>query len=161
MPISAGDKLPEATFKVMTADGPDSMTTADVFAGRKVVAFAVPGAFTPTCHARHVPSYLDNLDALKEKGIEQVVCISVNDPFVMAAWEKATGVDGKLLFLADGNAEFTKAIGYEFDASGAGLGLRSRRYAMMVNDGVVEWIDAEESPGTVERTSAEVLLKEL
>ncbi|GAB4225812.1 MAG: peroxiredoxin [Methyloligellaceae bacterium] len=161
MPISAGDKLPDATLKVMTPDGPDSMTTADIFAGKKVALFAVPGAFTPTCHARHVPSYLENLEALKAKGIDQVVCMAVNDPFVMGAWAKDTGADGKILFVSDWDAAFTKALGLEFDASAAGLGTRSRRFAMIVNDGVVEWVDVEEAPGTIERTSAEVMLQHL
>jgi peroxiredoxin len=142
----------------MTEDGPDTMTTSDVFDGKKVAAFAVPGAFTPTCHAKHVPSYLDNLDALKAKGIDQVVCIAVNDPFVIGAWAKDTGGDGKILFLSDADAEYTKALGLDFDASAAGLGVRSRRYAMLVEDGVVKWMDAEEAPGTMERTSAEAML---
>ncbi len=159
MTISVGDRLPEASFMVMTDDGPDTMTTSAVFGGKKVAAFAVPGAYTPTCHAKHVPSYLDNLDALKEKGVDQVVCIAVNDPFVMGAWAKDTGGDAKILFLSDADAQYTKALGLEFDASGAGLGIRSRRYAMLVDDGVVTWMDAEEGPGTVERTSAEAMLK--
>lgn len=159
MTISVGDKLPESSFRVMKEDGPDTMTTSEVFGGKKVAAFAVPGAFTPTCHAKHVPSYLDNLDALKEKGVDQVVCIAVNDPFVVGAWAKDTGGDGKILFLSDADAEYTKALGFDFDASGAGLGIRSRRYAMLVDDGVVKWLDAEEAPGTMEHTSAEAMLK--
>jgi peroxiredoxin len=161
MPISAGDRLPDVSFKVMTSDGPDTRSTADIFGGKKVAAFAVPGAFTPTCHAKHVPSFLDNLDVLKTKGVDEVVCISVNDPFVMGAWSKDTGADGKITFLADGNGEFTKAIGFEFDASAAGLGIRSRRFAMIVDDGVVSWVQSEDGPGTIENTSAEVLLQQL
>lgn len=159
MTISMGDKLPESSFRVMENDGPGTMTTSEVFGGKKVAVFAVPGAFTPTCHAKHVPSYLNNLDALAAKGVDQVVCIAVNDPFVMGAWAKDTGGEGKILFLSDADAEYTKALGFEFDASAAGLGIRSRRYAMLVDDGVVKWVDAEEGPGTMERTSAEAMLK--
>ena len=161
MPINVGDKLPAATFKVMTPDGPDVMTTNAAFGGKKVALFAVPGAFTPTCHAKHVPSYVDNLDALKAKGIDQVACVSVNDIFVLTAWAKDLGADEKILFLADGAAEFTKATGLVFDATEIGLGIRSQRYAMLVDDGVVQLLKVESAPGTIEVTSAESLLAEL
>ena len=161
MTISVGDRLPDATFKTMTDDGPSDMTTADVFAGKTVAAFAVPGAFTPTCHAKHLPGFLDNLDALKAKGVDTVACISVNDVFVMNAWSKDSGGAGKILFLADGNGEFSEAVGLAFDASGAGLGTRSRRYAMLVEDGVVKTLNIEEAPGVAEASSAAELLKAL
>lgn len=161
MAIKVGDKLPAATFKVMTPDGPDVMTTNAAFGGKKVALFAVPGAFTPTCHAQHVPSYLGKLDELKSKGIDRVACVAVNDIFVLDAWAKATGADDKILFLADGSGEFTKATGLVFDATEIGLGLRSQRYAMLVDDGVVKVLNVEGAPGTVEKTSAEALLTEL
>ena len=161
MTISVGDSLPDATFKVMTDDGPSEMTTAEVFGGKTVVAFAVPGAFTPTCHAKHLPGFLENFDAFKGKGVDTVACIAVNDPFVMGAWAKETGGSGKILFLSDGNAEFTKAAGIEFDGSAVGLGIRSRRYAMVAEDGVVKAINIEEAPGVAEASSATELLKVL
>ncbi|MFQ5626801.1 MAG: peroxiredoxin [Methyloligellaceae bacterium] len=161
MALSVGDKLPGATFKVMTDDGLADMTTQDVFAGKTVALFAVPGAFTPTCNALHVPTFLGALDALKAKGVDTVACISVNDAFVLSAWAKATAADGKILFLADGNAEFTKAAGFDFDASGNGLGIRSKRFAMVAEDGVVKVINVEEVPKVVEASSAEKLLEAL
>lgn len=161
MTIAVGNKLPEATFKVMTADGPANVTTAEVFGGKTVAAFAVPGAFTPTCHAKHVPGFLDKMDELKSKGVDDVVCIAVNDVFVLNAWSKETGGKDKIRFLSDGNAEFTKAIGMDFDASGAGLGTRSRRYAMLVKDGVVKALNIEDAPGKADISSAENLLKSL
>ncbi len=161
MTLNVGDKLPDAVFKVMTPDGPDTMTTNAAFGGKKVALFAVPGAFTPTCHAQHVPNFLDNLDALKAKGIDSVVCISVNDVFVLDAWAKATGADGKILFLADGSADFTKATGLVFDASEIGLGIRSQRYAMLVDDGMIKVLKIETGRGMLEATSAEALLAEM
>ncbi|MEC9369063.1 MAG: peroxiredoxin [Pseudomonadota bacterium] len=161
MTISVGSKLPEATFKIMTADGPTNITTKEIFSGKTVAAFAVPGAFTPTCHAKHVPGFLDKMDALKSKGVDEVVCIAVNDHFVLNAWAKDTGAKDKIRFLADSGAEFTKAIGMEFDASAGGLGTRSRRYAMLVKDGVVKALNIEDAPGKAEISSAENLLKSL
>ena len=161
MTIAVGDKLPEATFKVRTPDGLKDVTTSELTAGRKVVLFAVPGAFTPTCHAKHVPSYLENLDALKAKGVAEVGCIAVNDAFVLDAWAKATGADGKLTLLSDGNATFTKAVGLDFDGSGFGLGTRSKRYAMLVDNGVVKTLNIEESPGVMEVSGADRILAAL
>lgn len=161
MTISAGDRVPAATFKVKTDDGLADMTTDDVFAGKKVVVFAVPGAFTPTCHALHVPNFLGSLDAFAEKGVDTVACISVNDAFVLDEWAKKTAASGKILFLADGNAEFTKAAGLDFDASGNGLGIRSKRYAMLVEDGAVKAINIEDVPKTVDASSAEKILEVL
>jgi len=161
MTISAGDRVPAATFKVKTSDGLADMTSNDVFGGKKVVIFAVPGAFTPTCQALHVPNFLGSLDAFKAKGVDTVACISVNDAFVLDEWAKKTAADGKITFLADGNAEFTKAAGLDFDASGNGLGIRSKRYAMLVDDGVVTVINIEEVPKVVEASSAEKILEAL
>lgn len=161
MTIAVGDKLPETTFKVRTPDGLKDVTTTELTAGRKVVLFAVPGAFTPTCHARHVPSYLEHLDALKAKGVAEVACVAVNDAFVLDAWAKATGADGKLSLLSDGNATFTKAIGMDFDGSGFGLGTRSKRYAMLVDNGVVKALNVEESPGVMEVSGADRILAAL
>jgi len=161
MTISVGDRLPEAKFKVMTDEGPSDMSTNEVFSGKKVVMFAVPGAFTPTCQALHVPNYLGSLDAFKEKGVDTVACIAVNDPFTLAEWAKKTAADGKILFLSDFNAEFTKALGLEFDGSAAGLGTRSKRYGMLVEDGVVKALNIEETPKTVDASSAEKILEAL
>jgi peroxiredoxin len=161
MTISVGDKMPDATFNVMTAEGPGQMTTAELFDGRKVAIFAVPGAFTPTCHMKHLPGFVSNADALKAKGVDTIACVSVNDVFVMDAWAEHSGAKDKITFLADGSANFTKAIGMELDASGFGMGIRSKRYAMLVDDGVVKVINEEEAPGTAEISSAEEILKAL
>ena len=134
------------------------MTTAEIFGGKKVVLFAVPGAFTPTCHLKHLPGFIDNADAFKKKGVDTVACVAVNDPFVLDAWAKASGGKGKVLFLSDGNGEFTKKIGLDFDGSGIGLGTRSKRYAMLVEDGVVKALNIEDSPGVADASTAEKLL---
>jgi peroxiredoxin len=123
--------------------------------------FAVPGAFTPTCHLKHLPGFIENADAFKSKGIDSVVCVAVNDPFVLAAWEEKSGAKGKVLFLSDGNAEFTEKIGMDFDGSGIGLGTRSKRYAMLVDDGVVKVLNTEDSPGVAEVSTAESMLAEI
>ena len=161
MTISVGDRLPEANFKVLTDEGPSDMSTNDVFSGKKVVMFAVPGAFTPTCNALHLPNYLGSFDTFMEKGIDTVACISVNDPFVLSEWAKKSAADGKILFLSDFNAEFTKALGLDFDASANGLGTRSRRYAMLVEDGVVKILNIEEVPKTLDASAAEKILETL
>lgn len=161
MSISVGDRLPKTTFRVLGADGIENLSTDQVFAGKKVVLFAVPGAFTPTCHLKHLPGFLDNADAFKKKGVHTVACVAVNDPFVMDSWAKATGGSGKVLFLSDGNGEFTKAIGLDFDGSGIGLGTRSKRYAMLVEDGVVMVLNLEETPGVADVSTAENLLAEV
>ena len=161
MPIKVGDKLPNATFRVVTADGPKPLTTDDVFKGKKVVLFAVPGAFTPTCTKNHLPGYITNAAAIKAKGIDTIAVTGVNDQFVMDAWKKASGGEGKVEFLADGNGDFAKAIDLTLDASGNGLGLRSKRYSMVVEDGVVKSLTVEEAPGKAEASGAEALLKSL
>lgn len=161
MAIKVGDRLPNATLRVMTSDGPRPRTADDVFKGKKVALFAVPGAFTPTCNNLHLPSFLRNIDAIKAKGVDTVAVTGVNDVFVMEAWKKSTGADGKIDFLADGNGEFAKAVGMDFDGSGNGLGTRSKRYSMVVDDGVVKALNVEDAPGKCELTSGEALLKQL
>jgi glutaredoxin/glutathione-dependent peroxiredoxin len=161
MTIAKGDRLPETTFRVLGPEGIATLTTGDIFAGKKVVMFAVPGAFTPTCHLKHIPGFIENASAFKKKGIDTVACVAVNDPFVLDAWEDASGGKGKVLFLSDGNAEFTKKIGMDFDGSGIGLGTRSKRYAMLVDDGVVEVLNVEDSPGVAIESTAEQMLKNL
>jgi peroxiredoxin len=161
MPIKVGDKLPSATFRVITADGPKPLSTDDVFKGKKVVLFAVPGAFTPTCTKNHLPGYITNAAAIKAKGVDTIAVTGVNDQFVMDAWKKASGGEGKVEFLADGNGDFAKAIDLSLDASGNGLGLRSKRYSMLVEDGVVKSLNVEEAPGKAEVSGADAMLKSL
>ena len=157
MTVKVGDKLPSVTLKTMTPEGPKDVKTDELFAGKKAVLFAVPGAFTPGCSLKHVPGYVQNYDAIKAKGVDLVACVSVNDAFVMGAWGKDQKSDGKVLMLADGNGEFTKAVGLPMDGSGFGLGLRSQRYAMVLNNGVVTAIQVEPGPG-VDVSSAETIL---
>lgn len=159
MAIQKGDKLPEATLMEMTDKGPNPVTTSEVFGGKKTALFAVPGAFTPTCSAQHLPSFINNYDALKAKGIDQIVCVAVNDAFVMGAWGKDAGVGDKIRMLGDGNGDFTKAIGLEMDGSKFGLGSRCQRYSMIVNDGTVEELNLEK--GGYEFSSAEHMLSQL
>ena len=161
MPIKVGDKLPNATFRVMTAEGPKPRTTDEVFKGRKVALFGVPGAFTPTCNNLHLPSFLNNAAAFKQKGVDAIAVTAVNDVFVMTNWQKSTGAEGKIDFLADGNAEFAKAIDMAFDGSGAGLGTRSRRYSMLVEDGVVKKINIEDAPGKCDISGGQALLGQI
>lgn len=161
MTITQGDSLPEATFRFVGSEGIESVSTRDVFGGKKVVLFAVPGAFTPTCHLKHLPGFIENADAIKRKGVDAVVCVAVNDPFALDAWADATGAKGQVTILSDGNAEFTKKIGMDFDGSGIGLGTRSKRYAMIVDDGVVTVLHTEDSPGVAEVSTAEKILEEL
>lgn len=161
MAIAVGERLPDARFMIMTEDGPAPRTTSEVFAGKKVALFAVPGAFTPTCNNNHLPGFLDNADAFKAKGVDEIICVAVNDTFVLSAWAKATGAEGKITFLSDGNGEFTKALGLEMDGSAANLGLRSRRYAMIVEDSVVKTFNIEETPKQAEKSGAAALLGSL
>jgi len=156
MTIAIGQRIPAVTLVKVTADGPDSIDSTEFFAGRTVVLFAVPGAFTPTCSARHLPSFLDNLDALQARGVAEVACISVNDPFVMQAWAKQTGAAG-ITMLADGNAEFATAVGLTMDGSKFNLGTRSQRYSMLVEDGVVTRLNVEQ-PGEFRVSSGDYLL---
>lgn len=158
---NVGDKVPSATLRYMSPEGPKAMTTEELFApGRKVVAFALPGAFTPTCSAKHVPGFLANHDAIKTKGVDAIACISVNDPFVMGAWAKDQGTGDKIMMLGDGNGDFTEAMGLALDASRNGLGRRSQRYAMVVEDGTITGLFVEK-PGAFEVSTAEAVLKGL
>lgn len=147
MTISVGDRLPDAKFRVMTPDGAVDRSTAELFSGRKVVLFAVPGAFTPTCDRNHLPGYVEHAAEIRAKGVDAIAVVSVNDVFVMDAWSKAKGADSGILFLADGSALFTRAIGLENDLVANGMGIRSKRYAMIVDDGVVTLLNVEDKPG--------------
>ena len=159
MSIQEGDKLPEATLHTMQEGRPTPVTTADLFGGKKVVLFAVPGAFTPTCSQAHLPGYVVNADAIKGKGVDSIICLSVNDAFVMGAWGDSANAE-ELQMVGDGNGEFTQAIGLEMDGSGFGLGTRSQRYAMIVEDGTVTKL-AVEDPGQFEVSAAEAILEAL
>ena len=160
MAIKVGDTLPSATFRVMTAEGPKPKTTDEVFKGKKVVLFAVPGAFTPTCSKNHLPGFVQNAAAIKAKGIDAIAVTSVNDAFVHDAWKKSAKADD-IEFLADGSADFARAIGLELDASGMGLGTRSKRYCMVVDNGVVKSLSVEDAPGKADVSGADALLKSL
>ncbi|MCC7348517.1 MAG: peroxiredoxin [Variibacter sp.] len=160
MPIKVGDRVPASRFRVTTAEGPAWKTTDEIFKGKKVVLFGVPGAFTGTCHKSHLPGFIQNAAAIKGKGVDTIAVTGVNDHFVMDAWKSASGGDA-IEFLADGNGEFAKAIDMTFDGAGNGLGTRSKRYAMIVDDGVVKSLAVEEAPGKVDLSSAENLLKAL
>lgn len=161
MPIASGDRLPDVTFRTMTADGPKPVTSAELFAGKKMVLFGVPGAFTPTCHLKHLPGFIKEAAAFKAKGVDGIAVVSVNDPHVMGRWAKESGGEGTITFLADGNAEFAKAAGLDVDLSGGGLGIRNRRFAALIEDGVVRRINIEDAPGKAEASSAETLLGQM
>ena len=160
MAIKVGDRVPNATFTVMTSEGPKPKTTDELFKGKKVVLFAVPGAFTPTCHKNHLPGFVKNLSAIKGKGIDTIAVTGVNDVFVMDAWKKSSGGDG-IEFLADGSGNWAKALGLTADLTERGLGVRSQRYAMVVQDGVVKTLNLEEAPGKADISGADNLLKGL
>ncbi len=160
MTIKVGDKVPQVSFKRLTPEGLGELPSGELFASKKVVLFALPGAFTPTCSAKHLPGFVQRADEIKGKGVDTIACLSVNDAFVMEAWGKNQGVGDNVVMLADGNGEFTKAVGLDMDASGFGLGTRSQRYAMIVEDGVVKALHVED-PGAFEVSSAEAVLKEL
>ena len=159
--LKEGDKIPAVTLKQMTSDGPTDVALADYCAGRKVVIFALPGAFTPTCSEAHVPSYIDNAQALRDKGIEAVACISTADFFVMGAWGKSMGVGDNIDMLGDGNAEFTRAAGMTLDLSGFGLGERSQRYVMVLDDGVITHLAIESDPTAATISAADAVLAKL
>lgn len=158
--IKVGEKIPAAKLLHMTKDGIKPITTDELFNGKKVVVFALPGAFTPTCSAKHLPGFVANFDQLKAKGVDAIACVSVNDAFVMDAWGKNQNAGDKVLMLADGNAEFTDKMGLSFDASGFGMGKRSQRYAMVVDNGTVKALNVEK-PGAFDVSSAEAILKAL
>ena len=156
MSIQAGDNIPAATLKVMGAEGPQDITTDDIFSGKKVLLFAVPGAFTPGCSMTHLPGYVVNADKIKAAGVDTIACLSVNDAFVMGAWGEAQNAS-EILMLADGNGDFTAALGLELDGRGFGMGTRSQRFAMLVEDGEVTQLNVEEGPG-VDVSSAETMM---
>jgi glutaredoxin/glutathione-dependent peroxiredoxin len=160
MTIKVGDKVPAAKIKQMTPEGPKDLDTGEFFKGKTVVLFAVPGAFTPTCSVKHLPGFVEKASEIKGKGVDVVACLSVNDAFVMNAWGKDQKAEGKVQMLADGNGDFTRAVGLELDGSGYGLGKRSQRYAMVVKDGVVKALNVEK-PGAFEVSSADAILKAL
>ncbi|MGA7713103.1 MAG: peroxiredoxin [Rhizomicrobium sp.] len=161
MTIKVGDKVPSATLMEKKKDtGPAPVKTADLFAGKKVVVFALPGAFTPTCSAKHLPGFIQHADEIKKKGVDVIACLSVNDAFVMGAWGEQQGAGDKVMMLADGNGEFTQALGLEMDATKFGMGKRSQRFSMLVENGVVKQLNIEE-PGAYSISSAEHILKEL
>jgi len=159
--IKVGDKIPSVGLATMGADGPKPVTTDDFFKGKKVVVFGLPGAFTPTCSKQHLPGFVRNADALKKKGVDAVACISVNDPFVMDAWGKDLKVGDKVAMLADGSADFAKATGLTLDLTAKGMGMRSQRYSMVVDNGVVKKLDVETNPGACDISSAEHILQGL
>ena len=159
MTIQVGDRLPDVPLTIATADGPKPVTSGEYFSGKRVALFAVPGAFTPTCSARHLPSYVEKAEELKGKGIDEIACISVNDPFVMSAWGQRDGSED-IVMLADGNGDFAEATGLVLDGSKFGMGKRSQRYSMIVDDGVVEQLNVE-APGEYRASSAEYLLDQL
>ena len=160
MTIKVGDTIPQATMMEMTGDGPAPVSTSDLFKGKKVALFSVPGAFTPTCSAKHLPGFVKNADSIKAKGVDSIVCMSVNDAFVMGAWGQDQNVGDNVRMLGDGNGDFAKALGLELDGSGFGLGTRSQRFSMIVDDGKVTELNIE-APGAFEVSSAEFMLNQL
>ncbi|GAB4374433.1 MAG: peroxiredoxin [Kiloniellaceae bacterium] len=160
MTIQVGDRIPSAAFRIKTDEGIKEITSDELFKGKKVVLFSVPGAFTPTCSAKHLPGFVQHAADFKAKGVDTIACLSVNDAFVMDAWGRDQQVGDKVVMLADGNADFVKAIGLELDATGVGLGIRSQRFAMVVDDGVVKGLHVEQ-PGAFEVSSAESVLATL
>jgi peroxiredoxin len=157
MPIIVGERLPDSTFMTMSPEGPKPQQTGDIFSSKKVALFAVPGAFTPTCSKRHLPGYVEKYDELKSKGFDIIACTAVNDIFVLSAWAKDAGADGKILMLADGSADFAKKVGLEIDLTARGLGMRSKRYSMIVEDGVVKSLNLEEAPSNHDKSSAALM----
>jgi peroxiredoxin len=160
MTIKVGDKIPEATFMQMTESGPQPVSSSDLFSGKKVVVFALPGAFTPTCSAQHLPGFVQHADEIRAKGVDTIACLSVNDAFVMGAWGKDQNVGEKVMMLADGSADFAKAVGLELDLVARGMGVRSQRYSMIVDDGVVTDLNVEQGP-SFEVSNAETILAHL
>jgi len=160
MTIKVGDKIPEGTLTQMTEKGPAPISTSELFGGKKVVLFAVPGAFTPTCSAKHLPGFVEKAAEFKAKGVDAILCLSVNDAFVMGAWGKAQNAGDKVMLVADGNGDFTKAVGLEMDGRAFGMGMRSQRYSMLVKDGVVSQLNVEK-PGAFEVSDAGTMLKQL
>ncbi len=161
MTIAIGEKFPTSTFTITGSEGPAGLSSDEMFKGKRVVLFAVPGAFTPTCHLNHLPGFVENLELIKSKGIDDVYVVSVNDVWVMDAWATATNAKGKIGFLSDGSGQVTKALGLDVDLDPAGMGLRSKRYSMIVDDGVVKQLNIEETPGTAITSGAAIILEQL
>jgi len=161
MTIQVGDKIPSVTLKQMTPEGPKDITTDEIFRGKKVALFAVPGAFTPACSQRHLPGFVDKAADIKAKGVDEMVCVAVNDIFVMTAWGKEQRAEGKVRMVADGSGDFVRALGLELDLSKMGLGTRSKRYSMLVDNGVVKSLNVEQQPGQVEASGADAMLRGL
>ena len=161
MTINVGDRIPSVTLKQPTSEGVKEFTTDEIFRGKRVVLIAVPGAFTPACSQRHLPGYVDKAADMKAKGIDEIACVAVNDAFVMGAWGRDQKAEGKVRMLADGSGDFTRALGLELDLSKGGLGVRSKRYSMLVDDGVVKSLNVEQQPGQVDLSGAEAMLKAL
>jgi peroxiredoxin len=161
MTIQVGDKIPSVTLKQMSPEGPKDVTTDELFRGKKVVLFAVPGAFTPACSQRHLPGFVDRASDIKAKGIDEVACVAVNDVFVLTAWAKEQRAEGRVRMLADGSGDLARALGLELDLTKGGLGTRSKRYSMLVDNGVVKSLNVEAQPGQVEGSSADAMLRSL
>jgi peroxiredoxin len=161
MTIQVGDTIPQTTLMHMTEGGPKPISTDEIFSGKKVVLFALPGAFTPTCSNKHVPGFVNHADTLKAKGVDTIACLSVNDAFVMGAWGKDQKVGDKILMLADGNAELTKKLGLEMDGSGFGMGIRAKRFSMLVENGVVKTLNIEVNPGVADESGADKMLTQV
>ena len=161
MTINVGDRIPSVTMKQLTSEGVKEFTTDEIFRGKRVVLIAVPGAFTPACSQRHLPGYVDKATDIKAKGIDEIACVAVNDAFVMGAWGRDQKAEGKVRMLADGSGDFTRALGLELDLSKGGLGMRSKRYSMLVDDGVVKSLNVEQQPGQVDLSGVEAMLKAL
>ena len=161
MTIQIGDSIPDTQLTRITEDGPDKVASSDFFGGRKVVLFAVPGAFTPTCHNNHMPGFVENAESIREKGVDEIAVVSVNDPFVMTAWRKASDAADKVTFLSDGNGDFASAIGMDMDLSMGGMGVRSKRYSMIVDDGKVTALNVEDNPGEATKSGAANLMGQL
>jgi len=161
MTINVGDRIPSVTLKQLTSEGVKELTTDEIFRGKRVVLIAVPGAFTPACSQRHLPGYVDKAADIKAKGIDEIACVAVNDAFVMGAWGRDQKAEGKVRMLADGSGDFTRALGLELDLSKGGLGVRSKRYSMLVDDGVVKSLNVEQQPGQVDLSGVEAMLKAL
>jgi len=160
MTITTGARIPDSIFVTLTENGPERISTADLCAGRTIALFSVPGAFTPTCSAKHLPGFIEQADALRAKGVDEIVCTAVNDAFVMGAWGKSAGADGKVTMLADGNGDFAKAMGLEMDGTGFGMGHRGQRFSMLVRDGIIEQLNVE-APGEFRVSTADYLLGQL
>ena len=161
MTINVGDRIPSVTMKQLTSEGVKEFTTDEIFRGKRVVLIAVPGAFTPACSQRHLPGYVDKAADIKAKGVDEIACVAVNDAFVMGAWGRDQKAEGKVRMLADGSGDFTRALGLELDLSKGGLGVRSKRYSMLVDDGVVKSLNVEQQPGQVDLSGVEAMLKAL